>query len=56
MMIRALRVDPDPVGSGSVSKISILSGPGPKILDPTGSNDDPYDILQVSHYFVKFII
>jgi hypothetical protein len=37
---RARRVDPDPVGSGPESKISILSGPGPgpKILDPTGSN------------------
>jgi len=34
---RARRVDPDPVGSVSGSKLSILLGPGPKILDPTGS-------------------
>ncbi len=32
LWIRARRVDPDPVGSGSGSKILILSGPGPEIF------------------------
>ncbi len=32
MVNRARRVDPDPVGSESGSKISILSGPGTEIF------------------------
>ncbi len=40
--------DPDPIGSASGSKISILSGPGPEIFLPPGPGPKISDMMNFS--------
>ncbi len=48
VIIRARRVYPDPVGSGSGSKISILSGPSPEIFLLPGPGPQILDMMNFS--------